>query len=97
MALQSLIEHHFPKIFTAVLRNFCLLFGIAMILERKDHRKFGRLESTLSNSLDDVLFQTWKKEQKINVVFSFNIFLNLQSKNESVINEEFNLEAKKGG
>jgi hypothetical protein len=29
-----------------------------MILERKDHRKFGRLESTLSNSLDDVLFQT---------------------------------------
>jgi hypothetical protein len=58
MALQSLIEHHFPKIFTAVLRNFCLLFGIAMILERKDHRKFGRLESTLSNSLDDVLFQT---------------------------------------
>ena len=71
MTLQSLIEHHFSKIFTAVLRNFCLLFGIAMILERKDHRKIGCLKSTFSNSLDDVLFSKIKKK----IIYTVDVFI----------------------
>lgn len=61
VALQWFVEHHFSKIFTAVLCDFRLLFRIAVVLERQDHRIFGCLESAFSNSLDDVLFQTFKK------------------------------------
>jgi hypothetical protein len=52
MTFQRIVEHHLAKVFTTVLCNLCLLFWIAVVLKRQNHREFGSLKCTLSDSLN---------------------------------------------
>lgn len=64
MSFQRIVEHHLTKIFTTILRNFGLLFGIAVVLKRQDHWEFRSLKCALCNSLNYFLVTQNPKDKR---------------------------------
>jgi len=55
MTFQRSVHHHLSEILAAVLRNFGLLFRVAVIFKREHNWVFRRLEGTFGNGFNDFL------------------------------------------